>query len=219
MQGIHDLGGMDGFTLPARDQGPVLAEAWERQVWGLLFALNVPGVSTGGRRAIERIPPALYLNMPYYARWLWVAEQSLIDSGLVGAAELANPQGTLAMPQIPGFEPPAPEAVVAFLAQDASAELDDEVPPLFSAGDEVIVRNDYPAGHTRLPRYVRGRRGTIYKDHGVYPFEDDIPAGVPGRPQHVYAVRFSGSELWGSRGHARDFVYVDLWDDHLETAD
>lgn len=219
MQGIHDLGGMEGFTLPERDRGPVLAEEWERQVWGLLFSLRVQGVTTGGRRAIEAIPPALYLAMPYYARWLYIQEQAVLASGLVTAEELANPDGALTMPAIADFEPARPEDFLAFVLQDASAELDENIPALFSVGDPVVVRNREPAGHTRVPRYVRGRRGIIVMDHGVHPFEDALPAGEERRLQHLYTVRFTGPELWGPQGHPADRIHVDLWDDHLVAAD
>ena len=219
MQGIHDLGGMDGFTLPERDPGPVLAQEWERQVWGLLFSLSIPGVATGGRVAIESIPPALYLTMPYYARWLYIQEQALLASGVVTEEELRNPDGPMTIPDIPDFQPPVAAEVLAFLEQDASAQLAQDVPALFSVGDSVVVQNEYPAGHTRVPGYVRGRRGIILKDHGVYPFLDAIPEGVQRRPQHLYTVRFTGPELWGTRGNPRDVIHVDLWDDHLEPAD
>jgi nitrile hydratase len=216
MNGIHDVGGMDGFTLPQRDQGRVLKDEWERLVWGLTFSLRVPGIPPGGRIAIENIPPALYLSMPYYARWLYVREQSLLASGLVTEEELRNPGGPLTMPNIPNFQPAAPADVVGSLAQDSSAQLNVNVRPLFSAGNTVVVKNEHPSWHTRVPRYVRGRRGVIQKDHGVYPFQDAVP-GIQ-RPQHLYSVRFTGRELWGSRGHARDRIYVDLWDDHLQRA-
>jgi len=219
MQRIHDLGGMDGFTLPQRDQGRVLAEEWERQVWGLVFSLNVPGLSLGGRRGLEAIPTPLYLAMPYYARWLYVQERALLASGLVTTAELSNPGGRVTVPVIPNFRPAAPDDVLSFLARDNSGELNVNSPARYATGDSVRVRDDYPFGHTRAPGYVRGRQGVIYKDHGVYPFLDDLPPGTSRRSQHVYAVRFSGPELWGRRGNPRDSVYVDLWEDHLEAPD
>ena len=219
MQGIHDLGGMDGFTLPERDQGPVLAQEWERQVWGLLFSLRIPGVATGGRVAIESIPPALYLTMPFYARWLYIQEQALLAGGVLTTQELENPDGPITSPNSPDVQPPAPEEVLAFLEQDASAQLAQDVGALFSLGDSVVVKNEYSVGHTRVPRYVRGRRGIIFKEHGVYPFQDAIPEGAQRRPQHLYTVRFTGPELWGPRGNPGDVIHVDLWDDHLEPAD
>lgn len=219
MQGIYDLGGMDGFTLPERDEAPVFREEWESQVWGLLFSLALPGVSTGGRIAIENIPPALYLGMPYYARWLYIQEQALLESGVVTDEELSNPNGRLTIPELPDFRPPSPAEVVGFLSQDASALLDLDVPPRFLVDQSVRVTDAYPIGHTRAPGYVRGRRGTILRDNGVYPFEDALPPGVQRRPQHVYTVRFTGPELWGARGHTADRIHVDLWESHLEALD
>jgi nitrile hydratase len=217
-QGIHDLGGMRGFTLPARDPGSSLDEEWKRQVWGLLFGLAIPGVSTGGRAALEAIPPDMYLSMPFYARWLYIQEQALLASGVVTAAELAEPDGPLSNPNLGDFRPPTGAEVIAFLEQDASAEQDLAVDPLFDVGDRVAAKNDYPYGLTRMPGYVRGHEGVIDRDHGVYPFQDALPPGVERRPQHLYSVRFASVELWGSRGNPRDAVYVDLWDDHLEPA-
>jgi nitrile hydratase len=58
----------------------------------------------------------------------------------------------------------------------------------------------------------------IDRDHGVFIFPDTHAAGLGRKPQHVYSVRFAARELWGPDGHARDAVYVDLWDDYLEAA-
>ncbi len=224
MNGVHDLGGMDGFRLPERDRdGPILKEEWERQIWGLVWALRIPGSSSevrasDVRTAIENMPPELYLGMPYYARFLYWTEQSVLRSGLATEAELRNPDGPITMPNIPNFQPPGPEDVVAGFSQDSSSELDADVPALFSVGDAVIVKNEHPVGHTRAPRYVRGRRGIIHRDHGVHQFEDATPPGVDRGPQHLYSVMFTGPELWGSRGNPRDRIYVELWDDHLQPA-
>ena len=88
----------------------------------------------------------------------------------------------------------------------------------FEAGDEVIVKNDHPAGHTRVPRYVRGHRGIIHRGHGVHRFEDDVTPGTEVGPQHLYTVAFTGRELWGNRGHPRDRMHVELWEIHLAKA-
>ncbi len=217
MNTIHDLGGMDGFTLAERDQGRILKTEWERQIWGLLRSLRIPGYSTGGRAALESMPPELYLGLPYYARFLWRAEKSLIEGGFVTEEELANPDGPVTMPDIPNFVPPGPEETVARFAQDSSAELVAEVPALFAVGDGVIVRNEHPAGHTRVPRYVRGHQGVIHRHHGVHHFQDDVGGQDVGQ-QHLYTVMFTGPELWGSRAHVKDRIYVELWDYHLKPA-
>lgn len=96
------------------------------------------------------------------------------------------------------------------------ARVDAPIPPRFRPGDSVRARNLHPAGHTRLPRYVRGRRGVVWRDHGVFVFPDSHALGLGPRPQHVYSVRFEARELWGPQGHPRDAVYVDLWDEYLD---
>ena len=111
----------------------------------------------------------------------------------------------------------APE-VADFLRNRRLARVDDVVPPKFSRGDHVMARNDHPVGHTRLPRYARGRRGVVDRDHGVFIFPDTHAMARDKKPQHCYSVRFAAPELWGPRASARDSVYVDLWDDHLDPA-
>ncbi len=98
-----------------------------------------------------------------------------------------------------------------FLVPDAS-------PPRFRAGDRVVTRNLNPVGHTRLPRYARGRRGVIERDHGGFVFPDASAAGLGKKGQHLYSVRFTARELWGPDASPRDAVYLDLWDDYLDRA-
>ena len=90
------------------------------------------------------------------------------------------------------------------------------MPPRFRAGERVVARNINPTGHTRLPRYARGRRGVIDRDHGVFIFADTHAMSRDKKPQHCYSVRFTARELWGTEASARDSVFVDLWDDHLD---
>lgn len=216
MNTIHDCGGMDGLTLMERDQGRILKHEWERLVWGMVFSLRVPGYSTGGRAGIERMPPQKYLEYPYYAKWLYRAETSLVASGLVSSEELADPAGPVAIPEIPNFEPGNPAATIARLASDDSEELQADVPPLFAVGDVVTVKNEHPKYHTRVPRYLRGHRGVVHHHHGVHRFQDHVEDDVG--QQHLYTVRFIGSELWGSRAHPNDVVFAELWDYHLQAA-
>jgi nitrile hydratase len=92
------------------------------------------------------------------------------------------------------------------------------VTPRFHVGERVRARNINPQGHTRLPRYARGKVGTIERDHGVFVFSDSDAQGLGEKPQHVYSVRFLARDLWGGEAHPSDSVYVDLWDDHLDLA-
>src|SRR5262245_44318648 len=91
-----------------------------------------------------------------------------------------------------------------------------DVPATFKAGDRVRARNIHPVGHTRLPRYARGRVGVIEGDHGVFVFADASGNGLGKIAQHLYTVRFTARELWGEAASPRDAVYLDLWDAHLD---
>jgi len=85
----------------------------------------------------------------------------------------------------------------------------------FKPGDVVVARNINPLGHTRLPRYARGRRGIVRRDWGVFPFPDTRAHGLGANPQHCYSVEFSARELWGDGHHSVARVYLDLWEDYL----
>lgn len=100
----------------------------------------------------------------------------------------------------------------------ASARVAEDVAPRFKVGDLVRARTMNPTTHTRLPRYVRGKTGTVVIDHGVFVTPDTVAHGKGEHPQHVYSIAFGGDELWGGDASPKDKVYVDLWDDYLERA-
>jgi len=93
---------------------------------------------------------------------------------------------------------------------------DPSIQPRFHAGERVRARNLNRSGHTRLPRYARGRIGEIAHDRGVYAFPDTNAEGLGEKRQHLYSVRFTARELWGESASPRDFVHIDMWDDYLE---
>jgi hypothetical protein len=95
---------------------------------------------------------------------------------------------------------------------------DDGMVARFQPGDRVRTRNDHPPHHTRLPRYAMGRTGEVVLVHGVFLFPDSNARHQGEKPQHCYAVRFAGHELWGAAGHDRDTILLDLFDDYLEPA-
>ena len=104
------------------------------------------------------------------------------------------------------------------LRKGGSARVADNIAPKFKPGQGVTVRNLNPLGHTRVPRYIRGRSGTIERDHGVFIFPDTHAAGTGKSPQHVYSVRFEAREVWGPDSASSDAIYIDLWDDYLDPA-
>lgn len=213
MGGMHGMGPVD----PERDE-PVFHHEWERRV----FALNVASGFLGrwnidmSRYAREQQPPAEYLATTYYEHWLFGLRRLLVEKGLVSDEELRT--GRAAGPA-PGVRPLAPGDVDRALRNRRAARMDDDVPARFKPGQAVRARTINPTGHTRLPRYARGRRGVVDRDHGVFIFADAHAMGAGKIPQHVYSVRFTARELWGPEASPRDAVYVDLWDDHLDAGE
>jgi hypothetical protein len=110
------------------------------------------------------------------------------------------------------------EQALAATAAGASARVDAAVTPRFSPGQRIVVRNINPPGHTRMPRYIRGKHGVVLKDHGVFAFPDTHARGQGEKPQHVYVVRFTSEELWGRPSHRNDEILVDVWDDYMDPA-
>lgn len=108
------------------------------------------------------------------------------------------------------------DMVPGLVATGASCRVDAHVAPRFRTGDHVLVRNINPHGHTRLPRYIRGKRGVVEVDHGVFVFPDASAHGRGEKPQHVYSVRFTARELWGPDAAARDSLHIDVWDDYMD---
>jgi nitrile hydratase len=215
MNSIHDLGGMDGFALPERDPAePVFKYDWERLVFGSYLALKAPWSIDESRYGVERIPPDLYLTMPYYARWMYRNEQLLVKYGLLTAAELDDPDSVVAADPPQGDSADATSLLASKVAKPDIAG----VVPSFAVGDRVVVRNEHPLGHTRAPRYVRGRAGVVQRDQGVHIFPDTNAMGLGAKPQHCYSVMFTATQLWGSRANPRDRVFVDLFDDYLVMA-
>jgi len=135
--------------------------------------------------------------------------QEELDSG---RADPASPKVT---PRV------TPANIAEQLARRRSLRRDDvQTRPQFKVGQRVRARNINPVGHTRLPRYMRGHRGTIVSDHGVFDFQDTDADGytLPDRPQHVYTVRFTARELWGDAANPRDTVHAELRENYLERA-
>jgi nitrile hydratase beta subunit len=214
MDGIHDMGGMDGFgPIPIERDEPVFHAEWEGRLYAINSAMGAWGKWNidAGRACMERLAPVVYVQSPYYQRWLYRMENLLVERGMVTPAELTS--GTA---QGHSHEPLATEEVFERLRATRSARVDQPVDAKFKVGDAVLVRNIHPTGHTRTPRYARGRRGVIDRDHGVFIFPDTHAEFQGESPQHLYSVRFTARELWGPEAAKSDTVYIDLWDDYLD---
>lgn len=216
MNGVHDLGGMHGMgPVVIEPDEPVFHTDWERQVMGMLFpTMAAMGLTVDEfRHGIERMDPGHYLQSTYYEHWFESLVRHLTERGVVTQEELRSgipAAGPKATPMLP------PEAVDTVLATGGSARMADDVEARFKPGDRVRARNISPTGHTRLPRYARGRVGRIEIDHGVFWTPDTVAHGLGQRPQHVYSVSFTARELWGDEASSLDTTRIDLWDDYLE---
>ena len=213
MNGIHDMGGMqDMGSIRYEKNEPVFHEPWEARSFALTEAVDTP---PGFRYQLELIPPAEYLRMSYYERWITGLVELMVKHGIVTRAEV---EGGKPVPGAPKGQVLTAAEVPAMVAKGFPASRDVPVAPHFQTGQQVRARNMHPIGHTRLPRYARGKTGTIERDYGVFVFPDTSAHGLGEKPQHVYSVRFAARELWGEQASSRDSVYLDLWDDYLEPA-
>jgi nitrile hydratase len=213
------MGGMDGFGPINRETDePVFHARWEGRVLAIIRALgpfarwNIDQF----RDSIKRLPPETYLGSCYYKKWLLALERRLVTFGLLTADELAQgrsagpaqgmPRAALAPDEIAGrvkrgaFERPAPRQAA------------------FKLGDFARTRNINPATHTRLPRYVRGHRGTIERIHGCHAFPDVAVLGKGEDPQWLFTVAFPARELWGADADPSVTVSVDAFEPYLERA-
>ncbi|HEV2371081.1 MAG TPA: nitrile hydratase subunit beta [Streptosporangiaceae bacterium] len=207
MDGIHDLGGMQGFgPVDHSPAEPVFHEPWEAVTRALTVVVASAVKARGGefRHAIERMAPGHYLTSSYYEHWLTAAATLAVEHGLVTGAELEARAGGRFPLSGPVLGPPVADA-----GPDAGR-------PGFGVGDRVRVREWHPPGHTRCPRYVRGKAGTVVRVDGTYSVPDAEVHGAV-RQEPTYSVRFDAADLWqdGQDGVA---VHVDLWDSYLEPA-
>jgi len=219
LNGIHDMGGMQDMGRVEHEKSePVFHARWESRVFAMMIATGAWGKWNldAFRHTRELLPPAEYLQTSYYEQWLSGLRELLVRGGLVSAAEIES--GVPEQGATKATPPLTAEMIPKVLANRIHAGRDVAVPPRFKAGQRVRARNINPTGHTRLPRYARGKLGTVYLDHGVFVFPDTNAHFLGEKPQHVYSVRFAARELWGDQAAQQDSVYLDMWDDYLDPA-
>jgi nitrile hydratase len=222
MNGGHDLGGMHGLgpmDAEPETREPVFRAAWEGRVFALVRAAGVLGCWTGdmARHARERQHPADYLRHSYYENWLVGLVKLLVETGLVTPEELASAKAAGPADDALRRRILKPGDVASLVGQGRPSTMPADAAPRFPIGARVRALNRHPLGHTREPRYVRGRSGVIHAHHGAHVLPDRSAEGVRvGR--HLYTVRFEAAQLWGVNGDPHSAVYVDLWEDYLEPA-
>jgi nitrile hydratase len=218
MNGVHDMGGMHGMgPIQHEEKEPVFHAPWEGRAYAITRLLRAGGGRQNldnSRHQLELMPPAEYLRMTYYERWVARLINQLIRNGVATPEEIESGRPA---PGSPKATPAVTAAMVpALVIRRNSARRDAPARPQFKVGQRVRARNINPTGHTRLPRYARGKRGLLVRDHGVFLFPDTNAEFLGEKPQHVYSVRFAARELWGEHASSRDFIHLDMWDDYLE---
>jgi nitrile hydratase beta subunit len=214
---IHDMGGMHGFgPVEAEANEPVFHAPWEGRVLAMNWALRYTQLWTldGQRASLETLPPLTYLASSYFERWFRGMERRVVAHGLVGEDEIAS--GRALRPGIrlnrkmtaadardlvwPSFDRPAP------------------APARFKEGDRVRAANINPVTHTRLPRYARGKLGTVEAIRGCHVFPDSAAIGAGDNPQWLYTVVFSARELWGEAADPSVSVSIEAFEPYLTPA-
>jgi nitrile hydratase subunit beta len=219
VDGVHDMGGMDGFgKVEPEPNEPMFHSEWEGRVMAMVRAMGAAGAFNidASRFYRETIPPHIYLTSSYYKKWLLGLEHLLIDKGYVAQGEVAAGHAT---------EPAKPLRRGKFTVDDVErimvrGKFDRTAPVAakFKPGDRVRAKNIHPATHTRLPRYVRGHVGVIERNHGCQVFPDSSATDAGENPQWLYTVVFAGAELWGPDGDPTVKISIDAFEPYLETA-
>jgi nitrile hydratase len=204
MDGMHDMGGRQGFgpvryTLDAK----AFHAPWEIRA----NSLNSFAVRSGlfnmdeYRHAIERMDPRQYLAAGYYERMLTALVTLCVEKGVVTREELER----LAQGSVP------------LSSASGSGRSNAAARQRFQPGDRVRVRADYIPGHVRMPGYVRGKAGVVVAESPAYPFPDAHAHGVPAEDEPTYDVRFRSQDLWPDSSDPA-MIHVGLFQSYLEPA-
>jgi nitrile hydratase beta subunit len=211
---VHDMGGMHGFgRVEPEPSEPPFHEKWEGRVLAMQRTMGFTGLWTidAGRASLEALAPLDYLRSSYYRRWFLGLERRVVGHGLVGEDEIAAGRSLRTgirlnrkMNAVDAEHPP-----LTNFARPASR------PARFKQGDLVRTKNINPATHTRLPRYARDKTGTVEAVRGCHVFPDTAAIGAGDNPQWLYAVVFSGRELWGEDADPSIKVSIEAFEPYL----
>jgi nitrile hydratase beta subunit len=218
MDGIHDMGGMDGFgKVEPEPNEPPFHAPWEGRVMALQRAMSYAGawLIDHARYAQERLPPLTYLSASYYQKWALAMEMNVLERGLAGPQELNA--GHALTPGKPLQRKLAPAAIPEKLTR-GSFFRPQQGPARFKPGDRVRTKNMHPLTHTRLPRYARDKVGAVERCNGCHIFPDSVALDLGDNPQWLYTVVFEGRELWGEGADPALKVSIDAFEPYLDPA-
>ena len=219
MNGVHDMGGMDGFgKVEPEPNEPVFHSEWESRVLAMVRAMGAAGAFNidTSRFYREALPPHVYLSSSYYKKWFLGLEDLLVDKGFIAAEDVAAGHAV---------QPAKPLKRGKFTVNDVERIMvrgkfgrTAPAPAKFKPGDRVRAKNIHPMTHTRLPRYVRGHVGVVELNHGTHVFPDTVSIDGTENPQWLYTVVFTSQELWGADADPTIKISIDAFEPYLDPA-
>jgi nitrile hydratase subunit beta len=216
MNGIHDMGGMHGFgKVEPEANEPVFHASWEGRALAMNRAMGYLGLWTidAARFSRETLPPDVYLGSSYYKKWTLGLANLCVQFGLVADDELAAGH---ALYQAKAVKPALIAPEVSHTLSRGCFDRPPSAPAKFAPGARVRARNINPQGHTRLPRYARGRSGVVESIRGYHVFPDTAATGQRNEAHWLYTVVFDAHELWGDGADPALKVSIDAWEPYLE---
>ena len=219
MNGVHDMGGIDGFgKVEPEPNEPMFHTRWESRVLAMVRAMGAAGAFNidTSRYYREALPPEVYMTSSYYRKWFLGLEQNLLAKGFITTEEVAAAHAIAPAKSLKHgkFTVDQVERIMARgqfgRTPTTSAK--------FKPGDRVRAKNIHPKTHTRLPRYVRGHIGLVELNLGCSVYPDTAANEAGENPQWLYTVVFDGTELWGADADPTVKISVDAFEPYLELA-
>lgn len=218
MDSLHDLGGMEGFGPVDRShEDEPFHHPWEARIYAMAAAINRPDSWSIDwfRHARECARPLDYMTLGYFDQWAKAYEAMLLDDGLASLEELAA--GKALSPVTPPARPCLTAEDVAGKAHYPHDPVRPGGQPRFAVGEGVRTRVAGYAGHTRLPRYARGKPGVIQAYYGKQLLPDAVASGR-AEAQPLYVVMIRAADIWPECADSADEICLDLWESYLEPA-
>lgn len=240
----HSLGGLENLG-PVSVEPRVFVEDWEQRIFGIHTVMMAESTHLSGalphyavdtlptafketwtwaslRTGAEAMQPFEYFKYRYYEKWLMGISQFFVDKGYITADELAAETARYReAPADPMPEQPNPAIkaqITNYLLRGDSGLRTLPQAPRLVVGQTVFVADPLAADHTRLPGYLRNKKGVVSE---VYPgafeyFVSTGPDGLEGA-MPVYRVAFDAADIWGARfSEANTTIYADLFEVYLQ---